>query len=742
MEFLNENGQKLSKKNTKCTPTLYGDCFNPKSKDKNIEISREEPFSPFPSPNSYSTFANFEKDSKMWQENLEMKTKEAKLPLPISMSVSIPISGPLFTLPNNKKKKIMSEQVNELNEIVLSGSLIEENSKFTVPLRNRSIPISDFFTRDDTWGSKLVPQFPEPKEFDSYEEFKAATKKWHESVKQIIDANKETHPSFFKEELSIPENQCEEHTFIEEKDEKHAEKEEKHETFKFDGKNPDSALMLYLMNDYIKCCSKKNAFEAKAVNTKYSAPEITSFIQFTDILERESEVSVEEKKSAIQYFVLALNENNPFVNSTVVNSIPLLWSILSMLGLFYPIETPVIPIVKNFEIKGNSGLISNALIVYSTYHLTYTINSVLVKNLSSDCFKQQVHFAKEVVTMFSTRFGSDLTKFFSSDITAENVEIATSVILHLLWMNSFQFFQNIFETLERIMTLSEPMFNKISAFVFKNGDAFSFFLAELLAANLTKRIFQSKKMIIFCSEMFSLAKPSPSHDMAMIIPHLSQLCQLIASSSRYELSYMIRCLMSYTRRAIKLNPSIINIVPAGQCFSLLMFCIYTSEISNELRANIIYAVADIVDQKDILQSLEANVKQIEYMICVSAETKETINALWKFIRRIALSKYNILQSFLLLGNISPIIIEQMSASYAVDAVFKTISKIFLRCPKKNSIPQELKCFFELAKIARYNYLNVLKTNLRGEKKLYTRLLTMEINKRPGCVATIKYLQEN
>ena len=41
------------------------------------------------------------------------------LPLPLSLNVSHPLSGPVFTNPDNRKVSIKTDQINELNDIIM-----------------------------------------------------------------------------------------------------------------------------------------------------------------------------------------------------------------------------------------------------------------------------------------------------------------------------------------------------------------------------------------------------------------------------------------------------------------------------------------------------------------------------------------------------------------------------------------------------------------------------------------------
>ena len=260
-------------------------------------------------------------------------------------------------------------------------------------------------------------------------------------------------------------------------------------------------------------------------------------------------------------------------------------------------------------------------------------------------------------------------------------------------------------------------------------NAFAFAFMDLLTTNITNPCFSSVHFVYFCSELLSLAKPQIIvNGVAWILPLLSQLIQVLIPTNRIEISHMIRSLASFTRRLIKHG---IYFKEAQQCVTLLLLTLCTPNLQSQRKVNILYACSDLADQENVLTSFSVNQRQFENILCNAAESDDTLHATWKFIRRIIIGQQNYLTDFLNSGNVHPILVELLSAPDAELDVFINLSKILISLPKKGSIPNGIKCFFDIVRESGYNYFNVMKHQITTVNKFFAFKIAQELEKRPN-----------
>ena len=751
----------------------------------------------FPSPNSFQTEEDFKNACDLWFKVASNEFSQEILPLPISISVVFPIKGPIFQYPNNRKLLIGNNQINELYDIVLNGSKINPEMKFKNSFHHRNFTISTFFQKEQKWGSKLIPQFPYVKCFDTYEDYKNAANKWMENVKILINEKEETHPTIFEQKLSIPINKPTRKNILQSEL-----INSKHERQSLYPKNDDSTLIKFKTfyerfikeNSYYQhkfneleqnitynndqnqifnpilyynhvnenvnknnCVNNLQALlssyiqEGQTISVKDNEDndeqynnislKIYNFDHFVFLLEKEiTSLTKQEKDTLIHYFVEQVNMDNALINSTIINSLPLLWKILCLLRTEYECEAPIDPLLSKISnIKSsNCILLTNSLFILNTYHITSLIHQILVKNFQTNDFLIHVNFAQEVATMFLTNFEKDLKEFLIKGIKEENVYQSLVLIKLLLWVNSTNLFTDIFNTLFQILSLSKDCFNSLSSYIFMHKNAFNFVFNELLTSNLARKFYESTTFVYFCSELLNLAIPIDSnHEMVWILPLLSQFVQALTSTNKVEISYMIRCLISFVRRSIKHNQSFADAKP---CETLLFLALCSPSLISKSKVNLLYACSDLADQENVLESFYVNQRQLENIICNAAEIQETIQPTIKFIRRIIIGQQSHLYEFLNSGNIEPILVEFFSSPQLEMDAFFNISKILLSLSTKSSLSNGMKQFFNIIKRSNYHYFDILRNQLQTSNKFLVMKIARELEKKPYYPTIQKMLE--
>ena len=201
-EQINDNRLAERKSNFPHFQSYYQKFYSEKDLESLSSLSK------IPSPLSYETYEEYEKAAKQWYESSTSKIKQIILPSPISLFFHrIGPQHELIKIKGYKQPQFIGYK-NKLiyEEMLLKEDFITNDTSLVIQktTKNYDFPISSLINIDNnTWTSVFIVPPPNPKFFNTYEDYEKEYLKWYEAHADYQNLSHFKHPNSFQNTFSF-----------------------------------------------------------------------------------------------------------------------------------------------------------------------------------------------------------------------------------------------------------------------------------------------------------------------------------------------------------------------------------------------------------------------------------------------------------------------------------------------------------------------------------------------------------
>ena len=500
----------------------------------------------FPSPSNFMNESDFRIACLEWEEEVEKEIDFRFLPVPVSSSYHRITDAKEIV--ESKTCKIGSEQIEELNEIVLGETKISKDLEFSTAYRRKNTRISHWLMLENPWNSFLIQKMPEPRFFDSFSAFKAALISWYnERPTDIPPKSKPYHPKELKQFLS-PVEEKKVYSPIPGKKvvidkslfnfiiSKRATKPEK--------------ICLELPSDFVSSAVEYGPSSAhkmynipKESQIKKSSFTLTKFFLCCQMKDKYIDSVAYD---IVCFFLNALFKNDSSTIAIIFNRTMCLSFLLKCCQRFAIKPICLVPdfppkFQKDDDINKN-GIIMHGYTLITTFHMSNLLCSFIIDTnypKLSETLSMNLNFVNDSLSMYIDLYGKQLSEWLEN-VTEENVDSITTVLRICIryevtsvrsLLNSFK--HKMIDILNVINNFSPKSFSLIVLDIFSYSQALFFWLEAFSKYIITVDVILSRDVMQFIENIFdidpSMNKPAKALNNMLydwVFPQITQLLQL------------------------------------------------------------------------------------------------------------------------------------------------------------------------------------------------------------------------